>query len=361
MATRNLTNLAKASGYSGAAGQSFRNNALGAGTGVRMTDYIANGWSSFSGDPSYPTIHQSGEVFRISWNAMDAGIKFPLISPMTTHVSIQDIGADPAPAEILAFHEKADAGDNWWVDVKLHGKAGSPANYSDITFQLQWGGDAFGFNDALIHQFVVRIVNRGTIGGGGGYPPEYMPLSLSIQDNGDGSATGSWLNTNQAGGVSTRVVWQSWNGSVWTTFSTVTVGNGVASHTQGGIASGTVVRFQAIYTNANGDSSWGYATSGQVTVTGGGGSPPTDTPSSVSLSNTGGGNGRASWGNTNNSLQIEVQFYKDSETYGSPVQLAAGSTQTDKAYPSGSEGTVDVYYFNGAGAGPAGSGGPAFF
>ena len=41
---RTLLNLIKASGYSGVAGQSFRNNVTGAGTGVKMSDYNLDGW-----------------------------------------------------------------------------------------------------------------------------------------------------------------------------------------------------------------------------------------------------------------------------------------------------------------------------
>jgi hypothetical protein len=358
---RRLSNLIKDSGYAGSAGQSFNSNVVGtSGAGTAMIDYNLDGWSSFSGDPSYPTIHQSGEVYRIQWNAMAGGSRWPFIQHVSA-ITIQDVDADPAPAEIVAVHEKADAGDVWWVDVRLHGKAGSSANWTDINWSLQIPGDVNGYNSALVHNFTARIVNRGTVGGGGGYPPEHYPLSLSIADNGDGSATGSWLNTDQdALTTGIRIEWQSLSGGVWTTFDQTNLPKTALNHTETLIANGTVVRFRVIYFNANGDSSWGYATSGQVTVTGSA-SPPTETPSSVSLSNTGGGNARASWANTNSTDLIQVDFYKDSELFGS-VQLPANSTQADKnGYTSSTEADCFVYYYNGGGSGPQAAGGPTFF
>lgn len=361
MADRRLSNLIKDSGYAASAGQSFLNNVVDAGIGSMMSDYNLDSWSSFSGDPSYPTIHASGDVYRIQWNAMAGGNKWPFIQPLSV-LTIVDVDADPAPAEILAIHEKADAGDVWYVDVRLHGKAGSSANWTDINWSLQLPADANGYNDTLQHNFTARIVNRGTIGGGGGYPPEHTPLSLAIADNGDGSATGSWLNTDQdAVTTGIRIEWQSLAGGVWTTFDQHNLLKTALGYTQTAIASGTTVRFRVIYYNANGDSSGGFATSGQVVVTGSA-SPPTDVPSSVTLANATGGVARASWINTNSTDQVAVQFYKDSSPFGSEVQLAANTSTVDMpGYTSGTEADCDVYYFNGGGSGPAASGGPAFF
>jgi hypothetical protein len=364
MADRRLSRLMLDSGYAATAGQSFINNVSGGngGGGTRMTDYVLTDWVSFTDPVGYPTQHQSGETYRFQWD-FTQGSRRALIGPALTAIDVSDTSADPAQTEILAYHTAADAGDHNYIDVKLHGKAGASTTYDDIPFRITFPQDANGFNNALTHDFTARIVRRGVAGGGGGtYPPEQTPVSLSIADNGDGSATGTWANTNEDGTTTgIRIEWQSLSGGVWTTFDSHSLGNTVTTHRQTGIANGTVVRFRVIYTNAGGDSSWGYATSGQVTVTGSV-SPPSETPSSVTLANAGGGIGRASWSNTNSTDGIEIQFYKDSEPFGSPIQVAANSTTVDKSgYTASTEGTCDVYYFNGGGNGPAGSGGPAFF
>jgi hypothetical protein len=42
---RNLITLIQSAGNAGTAGQSFRNQVLGAGAGIKLTDYLVTGWS----------------------------------------------------------------------------------------------------------------------------------------------------------------------------------------------------------------------------------------------------------------------------------------------------------------------------
>jgi hypothetical protein len=57
--------LVRASGNSGASGQSFRNHVTGAATGVKMTDYIIHSWDA-TGLPDPGTTYNSGTTFNLA-------------------------------------------------------------------------------------------------------------------------------------------------------------------------------------------------------------------------------------------------------------------------------------------------------
>lgn len=82
------------------------------------------------------------------------------------------------------------------------------------------------------------------------------------------------------------------------------------------------------------------------------GTVPSDTPTGATFANSGGGNGLASWTNTSATDAIRVQYYRDSEAFGTVVELAANTTtDTKSGYTSGHEGTFEVWYYNGFGNG----------
>lgn len=91
--SKDLYTLIRASGNSGASGQSFKNHVTGAASGVSMTDYRVTGFTSVSGQPNAPgvTTYASPTTFDV-YLTLVRGAKAYLIENLITsaHFAAQD-------------------------------------------------------------------------------------------------------------------------------------------------------------------------------------------------------------------------------------------------------------------------------
>lgn len=232
MATRDLIQLIKCSGYAGATGQSFRNNVLGAASGAKMTDYIIAGWAGWSSSPASqgspgPTFN-SGQVFDLS-TTISGGSRIsyitktgsglvvatnlvkpdaaavvvqsssvtntpgvnvaPTISASVAITSGYNAGAAPSmSASARYYYGGTDQGSPpasgycqaHFAAVITGGNGISDGGYDDISFSLVLDPNAGtgAFNDVLSEPFTMRMQHRG-----------YNPADFTVEWHGNSSYT----------------------------------------------------------------------------------------------------------------------------------------------------------------------------
>jgi hypothetical protein len=215
MATRDLINLIKCSGYAGASGQSVRNHVLGAASGAKMTDYIISTWGGWASSPASqgspgPTF-DSGQTFDLSTTILGgsrisyitksgAGLVTltnlvkpdsaavtatgstvtntpglnvgPTVDATVQITSGYNTGSAPGlSASATYFYGGADQSSPpssgycqaHFAAVITGGNGISDGGYDDITFTLQLDPNAGTghFNDVLSQAFTMRMRHRG--------------------------------------------------------------------------------------------------------------------------------------------------------------------------------------------------------